>query len=120
MSHTMNIRLELKDRDALISACSRIEAGIIGNGKHRLYNQLEWHDGFAVQLRGWRYPIVVKDNGEVAYDNYNGNWGNIADINVLTAYYGLEKAKIEARRAGHDFYESYDEQKQEIELRISI
>lgn len=118
MSHTMNIRLELKDNDALISACERIGATVIGYGDHRLFQTKE--TGFAFQLKGWQYPVVAKADGRVAFDNYNGAWGDIKNLNELTAYYGLEKAKIEARRAGHDFYENYNEQKQEIELRISL
>lgn len=118
MSHTMNITLEMKDHDALVSACSRIGAETLGYGNHRLYSTSE--NGFGIKLAGWNYPVVVKDDGKVAFDNYNGHWGDIKDFNGLKAYYGIEKAKIEARRSGHEFYETYDEQKQELQLRISV
>ena len=73
-----------------------------------------------IKFADWKYPVVVKDNGTVAYDNYNGSWGDIARLNELKAYYGLEKAKIEARRAGRSVYESVDEQTNDLVLRISI
>ena len=71
-------------------------------------------------LPDWRFPVIVKNNGTVAFDNYNGAWGNVSRLNELKAYYGIEKAKIEARRAGHSVYESVDEQTNDLVLRISI
>ena len=118
MSHTMNITLELKDMDALTAACERLGNPMVERMDHKLFSSTE--TGIGVCLPGWRYPAVVKDNGTVAYDNYNGSWGDIARLNELKAYYGLEKAKIEARRAGHSVYESVDEQTHDLVLRISI
>ena len=118
MSHTMNITLELKDKDALLAACERIGCGMMPHGVHRLYSSRE--TGIGVMLADWRFPVVIKDDGTVDYDNYNGSWGDIARLNELKAYYGLEKAKIEARRAGHSVYESVDEVTHDLVLRISI
>ena len=118
MSHTMNITLELKDMDALTAACERLGCPMLLRGEHKLFSSME--TGVGVMLPKWSYPVIVKDNGTVAYDNYNGSWGDIARLNELKAYYGLEKAKIEARRAGHSVYESVDEQTHDLVLRISI
>lgn len=118
MSHTMNITLELKDHDALIAACDRLGCPLLLHGTHHLFASDEI--GVGVMLQDWRYPVIVKDNGTVAYDNYNGAWGDMSRLNELKAYYGIEKAKIEARRAGHSVYESVDEKTQDLVLRISI
>jgi hypothetical protein len=119
MSHTMNITLELKDNDALAAACERLGCHILGYGVHKLFSSNQ-ETGIGIKLDGWSYPIVVKDNGTVAFDNFKGRWGDEARINELKAYYGMEKAKIEARRAGHSVYESFDEVTNDLVLRISI
>jgi len=117
MSHTMNIQLELHDKDALFAACERLGLTMT-EGRHRLYQTEE--EGIAVRLPGWKYPVVVKEDGMIAYDNYNGRWGKEEELNKLKAFYGLEKAKIEARKRGYSVYETFNNRTQEIELRIQI
>lgn len=119
MSHTMNIEIEMRDIDALAAACERIGIEMLPYGEHKLFSSSR-ETGIGIMLSGWSYPVVVKDNGMVAFDNFKGRWGDEAKLNELKAYYGLEKAKIEARRAGHSVYESYDEQTNDLVLRISI
>lgn len=103
MSHTMDIQMELHDHRALETACRRLNIKV-EIGKHKLHATVE--DGTGVFLDGWRYPIVIKENGSVRYDNYNGHWGNIQKLHELEAYYGLEKAKLEAQMKGYDYQET--------------
>jgi hypothetical protein len=117
MSHTMNISIELHDRAALEAACQRLGL-TMKEGRHKLYSTIE--EGIAISLPKWNYPIVVKSDGTVAYDNYNGNWGRIEELNKLKAFYGLEKAKAEARKKGYSVYETFNDRTQEIELRIQV
>ncbi len=117
MSHTMNIKIELHDRAALEAACQRLGLQMV-EGKHKLYSSTE--EGIAIFLPGWKYPAIVKADGTVAYDNYNGSWGDMREFHKLEAYYGVEKAKIEARKKGYSVYEHYNDRTQEIELRIQI
>lgn len=117
MSHTMNIRIELHDRAALEAACQRLGLQMV-EGTHKLYQTVE--EGIAVFLPGWRYPVIVKNDGTIAYDNYNENWGKEKELNKLRAYYGVEKAKIEARRRGYSVYETFNANTKEIELRIRL
>ncbi len=117
MSHTMNIKVELHDRDALLAACERLNL-VVEEGRFKLYSSTE--EGVGVFLPNWKYPVVVKNTGDIAFDNYEGRWGNIAELNKLRAYYGLEKAKIEARKKGYSVYESFNDRTQEIELRITV
>jgi len=116
MSHTMNIKIELHDRAALEAACQRLGLSFT-EGTHKLYATNE--NGIGIKLPGWQYPIVVKSDGTIAYDNYNGHWGKIEELNKLRAYYGLEKAKIEARKKGYSVYETQD-QEGNLVLRIQV
>ena len=105
--------------DALRLACQRIDVEM-GTGTFNLFNTRE--TGMAVYLKDWKYPVVVKENGELAYDNYEGRWGDEAQLNKLKAYYGLEKAKIEARKKGYSVYERCVTNGYEnyLELKINI
>ncbi len=117
MSHTMNIKTEIKDLDALKTACERLGLKT-EKGTFRLYQTQE--TGTAVYLPGWSYPVVIKDDGQIAYDDYNGRWGNIEELHKLTAYYGLEKAKAEAWKQGYSVTEGYDETTEELTLTINV
>ena len=57
--------------------------------------------GLIVQLPGWRYPVVVDAAaGAVRCDNYGGAWGAASELDRLLQAYAVEKARIEARKAG--------------------
>ena len=113
----MNIKLEIHDMQALKKACTRLKLKM-EQGKFKLFASEE--KGTAVFLNNWSYPIVIKNNGEIAYDNYNGNWGKIEELNKLKAYYGIEKAKIEARKKGYSVSETYCSNTQELKLKIRL
>jgi hypothetical protein len=114
----MSIQMEIRDKEALKAACERLGFSILVGNNFRLHSTNEL--GIGVQLPRWKYPIVIRLNGSVAYDNYNGSWGNIDELNKLVAYYGLEKAKMEAQKQGYSTMESFNEQTQELELEIEI
>lgn len=117
MSHTMNIETEIRDLAALATACARLNIKT-ETGTFTLFQTTE--EGTAVYLDGWHYPAVIKKDGTVAYDTYNGKWGDDAKLKELTSYYGLEKAKMEARKKGYSIYESRNEQTRKLELRIRL
>jgi hypothetical protein len=71
---------------------------VLGEGSYELFSSIE--HGMGIQIPGWRYPIVIKDNGTVAFDDYNGCWGNRADIEKLRAEYALEAARLAAEAQG--------------------
>ena len=49
------------------------------NSKFRFYDG-KTECGTEIKLPNWQYPIIVKNNGEVIFDNYNGNWGDIKEL----------------------------------------
>ena len=79
-----------------------------------MYSSTE--QGTAVYIPGWTYPAVVKEDGSVACDTYGGRWGDESKLNELTAYYGLEKAKLEAEKQGYSVEEL--EEGENIKLRV--
>ena len=100
MSHIVTIRTEVRDPAALLAACSRLGLPAPVRGRARLFSGEA--EGLVVQLPGWQFPIVVDTAaGETHYDNYGGAWGAQRELNRLLQAYAVEKARIEARKAGH-------------------
>ncbi len=58
--------------------------------------------GWAVELPGWRYPVVCDvATAKIAFDNFNGRWGEQRHLDRFLQGYAVEKARIEARLKGH-------------------
>ncbi len=118
MSHTMNIDIEIRDYGALLSACERLGVKVEERGSTGYALPSRW--GLAYFSPVGSTPWWSRPDGTVAYDNYNGQWGRMSELNKLRAYYGLEKAKVEAHRKGYRVHEALNEETQEIELRIRV
>ena len=74
------------------------------NGSHKLFTSTA--TGLGVRLPGWNYPVVFDlTSGHVAFDNYEGRWGEQSKLDALLQMYAIEKAKIEARKRGHTVIE---------------
>ena len=59
-----------------------------------------------MQLPGWTYPVVFDAaTGEARYDNFEGSWGDQAELDRLLQAYAVAKVRIEARRSGHSVTE---------------
>ncbi len=105
MSHTVTIKTEIRDANAVRAACDRLRLPAPVQGKTELYDREV--EGLAVQLPDWNYPVVANvASGELAYDNMNGYWGDAKELDRLLQAYAAEKVKIEARRKGHFVTES--------------
>lgn len=118
MSHTVQVRAtKFTDRQALAAAVARIPgATIIGEQKHYLFQ--DSHYGLGIALPGWTMPVIVKEDGTLVYDNYNGQWGDQTVLDELMQGYMVEKAKAEALAIG-GVVEEYTEENGDVVLRIS-
>lgn len=100
MSHIVTIQTKVHDPAAVAAACTRLGLAAPTHGTTRLYSGEA--TGLLVQLPGWQYPAVIDTlTGSVRYDNFNGNWGEQAQLNRLLQVYAVEKAKLEARKKGY-------------------
>lgn len=89
MSHTLRMQSEMRDPEILAKACEALGLAAPKQGTFMLFDQRK-HEGFAVRLAGWRYPIVVTAEGQIVYDNYKGHWGRIAELEKLQQRYAAE------------------------------
>ncbi len=104
MSHIVSIATEVRDRQAMASACRRLGLPEPVEGTAKLFEGEA--AGLLVKLPGWLYPAVVDvATGGIRYDNYGGQWGDPAQFGRFLQAYAIEKATIEARRRGHSVSE---------------
>ena len=99
MSHVVTIQTKLHDPAAIAAACQRLQLAVPVHGTAELFSGAA--TGTVVQLPGWQYPVVIDTrSGSIQFDNYEGHWGDEAELGRLLQMYAVEKAKIEARQKG--------------------
>lgn len=100
MSHVVEIRTEVRDVIAVGAACQRLKLEAPVQGTAKLFSSSA--TGVIVKLPGWRYPAVFDtQSGQARFDNYEGRWGEQAQLDRFLQGYAVEKAKLEARKKGH-------------------
>jgi hypothetical protein len=105
VSHIVSIKTEIRDAGAVRAACQRLRLPAPVDGTHKLFTSQA--TGLGVQLPKWRYPVVCDlGTGQLQYDNYRGRWGEQKYLDAFLQSYAVEKAKIEARRKGHQVTEA--------------
>lgn len=97
MSHIATIEIQIKDPEALAEACHDMGATITHNTEVTIYKTIV--SGTAIQIPGWIYPVVLRGT-ELIYDNYNGQWGSIAQLKRLRQLYTTKATIRAARRMG--------------------
>ena len=104
MSHIVTIETEVRDPLAVQAACARLKLPPAVERTVALFSGSA--TGLAVELPGWKYPLVCDtQSGELKFDNYEGHWGDRAELNRFLQSYAVEKARLEARRSGHTLTE---------------
>jgi hypothetical protein len=104
MSHIVTVRAQVRDPQAIRAACLRrqLPAPTYGTAKVFVRDRTGW----IVKLNNWKFPVVCDTNtGTVEFDNYEGAWGQPAELDGFLQAYSVEKAKLEARKAGHSVSE---------------
>lgn len=100
MSHVVQIQTQVRDAAAVRAACQRLGFPSPVEGKTRLFSGEV--QGLAVQFPDWQYPAVADlATGQLRYDNFNGRWGDPAQLDRFLQAYAVERARAEARRRGH-------------------
>lgn len=88
MSHKTELTLSINDPAVLQVVCERL--GLPMAAKTVQFYDKQSITGTAIDLPGWRYPAVIDAQGLLHYDNYNGHWGNIQELDRLVHEYSVE------------------------------
>lgn len=113
MSHITSIELEIRDLGALKAACGRLGLTFMEGQQNCLYYKGQTAScSHAIQVPGAEYEVGVVASGNGGYglvwDPYQaGGLASVLGDNAgkLKQAYGIEKAKIEARKKGYSVYE---------------
>jgi hypothetical protein len=104
LSHIVTVKTEVRDHAAVSAACRRLQLAPPILGTAQLFS--DQIAGLIVRLPDWTYPVVIDTTtGQVRYDNYEGAWGDQAQLDRFMQIYAVEKARIEARKKGHQVTE---------------
>ncbi len=104
MSHIVTVQAEVRDAVAVTAACRRLGLPQPVLGTAQLFSGQA--TGWLVKLPGWLYPAVCcTETGQLAFDNFGGQWGKEDELNRFVQAYAVEKAKIEARKKGYSVSE---------------
>lgn len=89
MSHTTKIpQAGMTDSAALAAAATAMGLVPPTSERVRMFDGTE-HEGTAIRLPGWKFPVCVKEDGEVIFDNYDGNWGRLELLQEFRQQYTL-------------------------------
>lgn len=106
-SHTVTVEVQVKDKGPLGAAVEAMGGTVLGDGTHKLYSN-NCESGFGFTLPCWRYPLILRDDGTLAFDDYHGHWGNPEDLKKLTARYAIEAARQAADVQGWNAEDQHD------------
>lgn len=99
MSTLIKVKQAVKNVPAFEAACERLGLELKAPGTYNVWNRPT--KGRGLRLPGWKYDIVVEEGGTIAYDNHNGGWGKMTELDALMQQYGLTSLEAEARQYGH-------------------
>jgi hypothetical protein len=104
LSHIVSIKTEVRDVHAVAEACRRLGLPEPVNGTVALFSGEA--TGLVVKLPDWLYPVVFDPTtGQAQFDNYEGAWGDHKHLDRFMQVYAVEKARLEARKRGHNVVE---------------
>jgi hypothetical protein len=73
VSHIVQIQTQVRDPLAVHAACRRLGLASPVQKAVKLFSSEA--SGLAVELPGWRYPVVCDvTTGHIKFDNYGGAW----------------------------------------------
>ena len=98
-SHTMTVKVELSNREAFKRAVESMGGNVGGIGRHTMFDGTKV-DGRAFNLPGWKMDLILTDKNGLKFDDYNGRWGNPADVGKLENAYGIAAAEMAAETLG--------------------
>ena len=99
MSHTVSIEAVMTDHSCVQTAAKSLSWQVLPVQEHKLFDSRE--TGLGIQIPGWKFPVVVQQDGALKFDDYGGRWGNLADIDKLKQGYTVAVLTKAAQRQGH-------------------
>lgn len=122
MSHFTEIKTQIKDIEALRSACQEMGLTLLQNAEARGYYENKTKGEYVIQLKG-PYDIALNRQPDGSFGLTADLWNGHVEAEVGNGYgkllqlYGVHKAIREARKKGHLVRRS---QRQDGSIKLSI
>jgi Protein of unknown function (DUF1257) len=106
MSHFTTIKTQIKDIEALRSACQEMGLSLLQNAEARGYYENRTKGDYIIKLRG-PYDIALNKQPDGSFGLTADLWNGHVEQEVGPGYgkllqlYGVHKATLEARKKGH-------------------
>jgi len=106
MSHFTTIKTQIKDIQALRSACDELGLSLVQNGKARGYSTNKTKGDYVIRLKG-PYDIALTQQPDGSFGITADLWEGHVEEEVgknygkLMQLYAVHKAMREARKKGH-------------------
>ena len=103
MSHSLSVKASILEMDTLRKALSKLDfviKAITETHDVDLYDRTLKDALAEIELKGWKYPIAVDATGNLVYDDYKGNWGNVDDVHEINQEYSSQIASDELQAQG--------------------
>jgi hypothetical protein len=100
MSHIATVKTKIKDLGILEEVLKQQNIDLL-----RKQHQVELYSNSvqaiaSFRLPKWKFPIAVKADGSIAFDNYKGKWGNQTQLNKVLQAYSRKVVMKQAKRMG--------------------
>jgi hypothetical protein len=105
MSHFTTIHTQIKDIEALRSACKEMALELVQNGEARGFAEQKTIGDYVIKLHG-PYDVALNRQQDSSYGLTTDWWNGHVEKEVGTKYgrllqlYGVHKATMEARKKG--------------------
>lgn len=106
MSHFTTIKTQIKDIDALRSACREMGLDLLANAQARGYYENKIQADYVIRLKG-PYDVAVNREIDGVFGLTADLWNGHVEKEVGPSYgkllqlYGIHKATLEARKRGY-------------------
>jgi len=101
-SHTVKVKVDYTDPDALRGAVLALGWKWLGAGTHRLFSG-NTATGHGFHIPNWQHPCILQEDGTLAFDDYHGHWGNVKDLDQLKAAYLTATVETAAKNLGWQY-----------------
>ena len=124
MSHFTEIKTQIRDIEALRSACQELGLPLLQNAEARGYYENKTQGDYVIQLKG-PYDIALNRQPDGSYGLTADLWNGHVEEEVGPGYgkllqlYGVHKTMREARKKGHMVSRS-QQKNGAIKLSISV
>ena len=107
MSHSIAAELRCPNVEIVERTIAIMGLRRVAGERHTLFDGRKV-EGIGFELPNWRKMVAIDRAGVPHYDNYNGSWGDIAELDKFLQTYAVEDAMQQAALNGFSVAQTID------------